>query len=144
MVSGCPRTARIERAAIFRVEVPLPAQRLLALHQHLMAFTLPSIEPLHAPFALAGCPLCEFFRRTQEVPVDATRMGNTDLVQHLRQRNIELIFAGLHPANALRSQRAQVLAKCLGERGCRMPTQLAVVHGPAFLSQRLRKVTHRR
>jgi hypothetical protein len=102
-------TTRIETAAIFRIKVPLPAQRLLALHQYLMALPLPAIEPLHAPFAFALGPLGEVRRRTQEMPIHTSLVRDARAVHDLSQRLLKMKLAGVDPADTVRLQHTYIL-----------------------------------
>jgi len=139
------RTRFAESLAVVWIEVPLPADRIIALHQHAMSLALFAVEILHAQGLATLGVSGEFTYRGEEVTVlpdlqgHATALGNRlDGLQHApfagrchhQPLGLQLLQVGLQ----LRGQ-ATVVVWCVQRR--------VVQPAPGRL-QGQREMTHRR
>ena len=139
------RTALAETLAIFRVEVPRPAHRLVAVHQHIMLAPHFAVEEFHAellaPFRMGG----EFLARRKEMAVGANLQFHPQSLSRILERLLHAPFARLNHDELLRTQPTDDCGQFFGERaGVERVIQRPVMNNETALAQRVTEVPHRR
>jgi hypothetical protein len=134
-----------EGLAVVGVEVPLPAERLVAVHQHRMLAPHLAVEVLHAQLLAAFRMRCELVHGGKEMAVFADVEHEAGVLGHGTQRRQHAGITGCGHHQRLRLELRDQCAQRLGQCGLRpVIAQALVVQRPTGVAQRLREVPHRR
>ena len=137
-----PRLAK--RLAIVVIEVPLATRRLALLHQHTRVLPHLAVEELHAELFAAFRMLLKHLPRAEKMPVRPHLKLHVRFARHSLDLACHAPFPRLDHDQLLRLQALDCLAELLREGLAPFPAELAIVHPPSTLFQRLAKMPHRR
>ena len=139
------RQGQIGGFAVFRVIVPFAADRLAALHQHIMMTAHLAIEEFHAKLLAALGPAFEHAGRAHEPVVVPDLDIDSQLVFPAAHRRKDTVLAGFgqhKPFCAVPCHRARHLTGKAAAVG--LVIKPDVIDGDAFLAKFVGKVAHRR